>query len=323
MKAKGVVFTAPESVEVWDLDIPEPGPEEVLVRVTHSGISMGTEGWILKNKYKGVTYPLVTGYQNCGVVERVGSAVTNVAEGDRVFTSHGRLLSDVRPMWAGHLSHIVTPGSAVIPVPEGVASDAASLGVMPGVPWRGIQMTGINEGDLVVVIGLGLVGQFALQLALIKGARVIALEVRERRRLLAAKHGGAIVLDPLSEDVLARVQGEKEAGADVIIDTSANSQAVNESFDWIRPGGRYCFQGYYPELTCLDLYLPHFKQLTFYNPTSYEGIDTMFSLIAQGQLNVGSLITHRFAAEQAPQAYGILLERPQEALGMVLEWPQG
>ena len=54
MKAKGVVFTAPESVEVWDLDIPEPGPEEVLVRVTHSGISMGTEGWILKNK---ASYP--------------------------------------------------------------------------------------------------------------------------------------------------------------------------------------------------------------------------------------------------------------------------
>lgn len=320
MKARGVVFTAPEKVEVWDVEVPEPGPRDVLIRVLYSGVSIGTEGWILKNGYKGVTYPLVTGYQHCGIAEKVGAEVQGIAEGDLVYCGHSRLASGIRPMWAGHLSYSVQDAAQVIKVPPKVLPEEASLGVMPGVPWHGIQLTGINPGDLVVVIGLGLVGQFAVQLAQTKGATVIASEVLEKRRALARECGAEIVLDPRSDDVEARVKAIKPEGADVIIDTSANADAVNASFEWIRRDGRYCFQGYYSGLTPLDLYLPHVKQITFYNPTSYEGIPTMFSYIEQGLLKVKPLITHYFEGEDAPQAYDLMLRSPQETVGIVLRW---
>ena len=320
MKARGVVFTAPEQVEVWDIEIPEPGPEDVFIRVLYSGISVGTEGWNLLGKYKGVTYPLVTGYQYCGVVEKVGSTVTGIEGGQLVFGRHTRLLGDIRPMWAGHVSHAVVAADQVIPVPEGVKADEASFGVMPGVPWRGIQMTRIYNGDLVVVIGLGLVGQCAAQLARIQGAKVIGLDVLGKRLAIAATHSADIVLDPRKDDVEGCIKSHKAGGADVIIDTSANQAVVNESFEWIRREGRYCLQGYYPDLTCLDLYLPHVKQLTFYNPTNCEGIDTMFSFIARGMLDIGSLITHCFEAEEAPEAFELMIQRPEEVLALVLHW---
>jgi len=321
MKPKGIVFTEPEKVEVWDIELPEPGPEDVVIRVLYSGVSMGTEGWILRNLYKGVTYPLVTGYQLCGIVAKAGPEAGAIREGSLVFARHTRLAGDrVRAMWAGHVSHAVVAASDVYEVPSGVSPAAASLAVMPAVPWHGIQLTGVDPGDLVVVVGMGQVGQYAAQLARAKGAKVIAVEVLEERRRLAAEISADIALNPLKDDVVECVKAEKEGGADVIIDTSANAEAVNASFEWIRPNGRYCLQGYYPGLTHLDLFTPHVKQLTFYNPTDCEGIDTMLSLMAEGQLNVESLITHRFEASDAPRAYELMLSRPQDAVAMVLHW---
>lgn len=62
------------------------------------------------------------------------------------------------------------------------------------------------------------------------------------------------------------------------------------------------------------------KQLTFYNPTNCEAIDLMLQYAAEGKINIRGLITHTFDAEQAPDAYRLLVEKPQEALGMVLKW---
>jgi 2-desacetyl-2-hydroxyethyl bacteriochlorophyllide A dehydrogenase len=98
LKAKGVVFTAPERVEVLEVEVPEPTPNDVVIRVLYSGISIGTERWILTNKYKGVSYPLVSGYQFCGIVEEIGSNVTTLRKGDVVFARHSRILENIRPM---------------------------------------------------------------------------------------------------------------------------------------------------------------------------------------------------------------------------------
>ncbi len=319
MKARGVVFTGPEQVEVRDVDLPKPGPKDVLIKVLYSGVSIGTEGWILKNGYKGVTYPLVTGYQHCGVAEQVGAEVADFREGDLVYCGSSRV-EGIRPMWAGHVSYSVQDAAGLIKVPAKVLPEEAALGVMPAVPWHGIQMTGINPGDLVVVVGLGLVGQFAVQLARTKGATVIATEVLEKRRELARQCGAEFVLDPRTEDVDARVKAVKPAGADVIIDTSANASAVNASFEWIRRDGRYCLQGYYSGLTCLDLFLPHVKQMTFINPTGFEGIATMFDYIDRGLIQAKPLITHCFDGEDAAHAYDLMLRAPQETVGIVLRW---
>jgi 2-desacetyl-2-hydroxyethyl bacteriochlorophyllide A dehydrogenase len=320
LRAKGVVFTAPEHVEVLEVEVPEPTPNDVIIRILYSGVSIGTERWILTNKYKGVSYPLVSGYQFCGIIEKTGSNVTSLHKGDMVFARHSRILGNIRPMWAGHVSYAVVDAAQVLKVPEGVDPAEASLAVMPAVSWHGIQLTKIYEGDLVIVIGMGLIGQMTAQLARILGARVIALEVLEKRRKIAELYSADVALNPLKDDVESYVRKEKEEGADVIIDTSANADIINASFSWIRHNGRYCLQGYYPGLTCIDLFLPHVKQITFFNPTDCEGIDKMLKFIAQRKLKLKPLITQQFNAEDAPKAYELMLKHPEEVLSIVLKW---
>ena len=101
LSGQAVIFTDREQVEFGEIKLPEPGPEEVVVRVRHSWISNGTEGSFLRGERTAgdVPYqpgdpwpfPLVPGYQKTGVVEWVGDAVTDIAVGDWVFASVSRV----------------------------------------------------------------------------------------------------------------------------------------------------------------------------------------------------------------------------------------
>lgn len=87
-------------------------------------------------------------------------------------------------------------------------------------------------------------------------------------------------------------------------------------------GGRYCLRGYYRELSCLDLFTPDTREITFHNPTSVtdEGMRECMSLLAKGGLTVGPLITHTAAPEDAPPLYDLMMESPVDCLAMVIDW---
>src|ERR1700731_4528166 len=101
MKAYGAVATAPWRVEYLPVEVPNPGPEDVVIRVTHSWISNGTEGSFVRGeRIAGDTprsdtdplpFPHVPGYQKVGVVEWVGSAIADLAVGETVFATVSRV----------------------------------------------------------------------------------------------------------------------------------------------------------------------------------------------------------------------------------------
>jgi 3-hydroxyethyl bacteriochlorophyllide a dehydrogenase len=101
MQAHAVVFTAPNTVEYRPVTCPEPGPRDVVVRVTHSWISNGTEGSYLRGeRIAGDTarragdpwpFPIVAGYQKVGLVEWIGEQVTDIVVGETVFSAMGRV----------------------------------------------------------------------------------------------------------------------------------------------------------------------------------------------------------------------------------------
>ncbi len=321
-----MAFPQSGQVELAEIELPEPGSGQVGVRTLYSGISNGTDVWVLTGLYMDVPFPIVPGYQKVGIVDRLGPDVKGIREGDRVFLSFTEIDSPLHPFWGGHTSYSVTDADGVLPVPDELDSKDAALLVMPATGYHGAaEVMPINSGELVVVIGQGLIGQFAAQVSRMRGAKVIVTDVSDSRLEYSRRYSADCVVNPLHEDVGEVVRSHKSDGADAIIDTSANEKALNESFEWMKPrGGRYCLQAYYPDLTCLDLYMPHVREITFYSPTGVtdEGMRRCLALLAAGDLKVGPLITHTLTPQQTPAAFEQLVEGPGEMLGLVIDWQQ-
>jgi threonine dehydrogenase-like Zn-dependent dehydrogenase len=208
-------------------------------------------------------------------------------------------------------------------LPAGLDPAEGSMACMPAVGYHGAaEVMPVAKGEWVVVIGLGLIGQFSAQTAHLRQAKVIAIDPIESRRKLAADFAQAIVIDPKAVDPAKVIKEHCPNGADVVIDASANADAVNASFHWIKQQGRYCFQAYYPDKTPLDLLWPHAKELLMFNPCNItpEGLRQCANNLANGSMTIKPMITHNVPAERAPEMYDMLLKRPKEALGVVLDW---
>jgi len=327
-KCKAVVFTGPRRVEVETIELPEMGEDEIGVRTLYSGISAGTELWLLTGRYWNAEFPTIPGYQKVGVVEAVGGEVKDYAVGDLVFLRFTRLMPGTVSHWGGHTSYSVISADEpeLFKLPDGLDPVEGSLLCMPAVGYHGAaEVMPIREGERVVVIGLGMIGQFSAQTAQLQGASVIGLDLIDSRLDLAARYAGATTINPSRQDASAEIKKLCPDGVDAVIDTSANVDVVNESFEWLRPGGRYCFQGYYPDRTELDLLWPHINEIVMYNPTNCtpEGERQCARYLLEGKMHIKSLISHVVSVDEAPGMYEMLLDRPREAMAVVLDWQKG
>lgn len=324
MRGNAVLFTAMNEAVVDAVDLPNPGPSDVVVHVVYSGISSGTERWILTNQYKGVTYPLIPGYQATGWVADVGSDVSRWRVGDRVLVLGTRVAEGgPRTMWGGHADTVVCAESTLLPVPDNVPLMHAAQTVLPAVAHHGLDVCGrCGPGDLVVVTGLGLVGLSAVQIARGYGADVIATDIMQDRVELAGRLGAVEALTFDEEKLAAAVKARKPDGADLVIDTSAAEKAINFGFELLRRQGRYCFQGYYPGLTSIDFWWPHVKELLFYNPTSFrvEGKSAVLSSMATGEIDMSLLVKPVFKVHDVSEAYRQVWEEPSAFLAGVIQW---
>lgn len=332
MKAPAVVFPEPGRVEIWDMEVPAPGPAEVRVRTAFSGISQGTERWALTGRYGhfdedyAAYYPCSPGYQAAGVVEAVGSAVTDFAEGDHVFVPGTRFLHpDLKypgPCTAAHSGMLVANRSAVTRVAPEVDLAAAALYHMAGVSRHGVRLAKVLPGELVAVIGLGMIGQMSAQAARSAGARVLATDLLTRRVEAAAMYSADRALDANSVRLEDAVRAEAPDGADVVIDTTGDHRITGRCLGLVRREGRILLQGYYPDPVCFDFHPTHIMRPTVVFPCGWddEYNGKLAADLASGELAIGPLITHRIRFEDAPLAYRLVLEHPEQSLGMVLSW---
>lgn len=332
MKAPAVVFPEPGRVEIWNMEVPELGPEEVRVRTAFSGISQGTERWALTGRYGhfdedySAYYPCSPGYQAAGVVEAVGPSVSDLAAGDHVFVPGTRFLHpDLKypgPCTASHSGMLVASRSAVTRVAPEVDLAAAALYHMAGVSRHGVRLAGVKPGELVAVIGLGMIGQMTAQAAKRAGARVLATDLIALRVEAAAKYSADRALDANAERLEDAVRAVAPDGADVVVDTTGDHRIIDRCLGLIRREGRILLQGYYPAPICFDFHPTHIMRPTVVFPCGWddEYNDKLAADLASGELAIGPLITHRIPFDEAPSAYRLVLEHPEQSLGMVLSW---
>jgi 2-desacetyl-2-hydroxyethyl bacteriochlorophyllide A dehydrogenase len=332
MKAPAVVFPEPKRVEIREMTLPEVGPGQVGIRTTYSGVSQGTERWAVTGRYGhydrdySAYFPCSPGYQAAGVVEETGDEVDRFQVGDHVFTM-GTHFSDPDhkypgPCQASHSAYLVADASQAWAVDRSVDLAAASLFHVAGVSRHGVRLTNVQAGELVVVIGLGMIGQMSAQAARRRGARVIATDLIPSRVEAAAAHSADRAVDANVEPLEDVVREERSEGADVVIDTTGDHRMFDRCLGLIRREGRITMQGYYPDPISIDFHPTHQQRPTVAFPCGWddEENDVIADDMKTGVLRIDPLITHRIPFRDAPEAYDLVVEHPEASLGMVFDW---
>jgi len=331
MRSLQVFFAAPLQVELREREIPEPGPGQVLVHTRCSLISTGTELTLLRGQYPPGgnwasygKYPCAAGYCNVGVVEGVGEGVSSVKPGDRV-SSEGP-----------HASFYLIHEEGLRPIPDSVSDDEAIFATIAEIVMQGVRLADITLGESGVVCGLGLLGQLTVAFARFVGAwPVIGVDLEPFRRDVATRMGATAAVGPQEAEALihGRTGGLM---ADVVWEVTGNPDVIPQEILWLRRQGRLILLSSPRGPTTIDFHdlvnargtiiigahnMTHPSVPNAYNRwTRHVDARLFLHLVEAGLLSVAGLLTDRFLAHQAPQAYNRLLHHPESALAVALDW---
>lgn len=281
---------------VEQVPAPTAEPGQVLIRVDHSCISIGTEMsgmkasgvplWkrALRNPDKvlqvfqmaaeqglGKTRAVVegklqsgdpTGYSVSGVVLAVGEGVTDIAPGQRI--------AGAGASSAHHAEVVRVPRNLTVPVPDEASLEHASTVTLGAIAMQGVRRATPTLGETFVVVGLGILGQLCVQMLAANGCRVIALDLDPSRVDLAVRLGATFGLTPEDGDAIQRITRLTDGyGADGVIITAASqsSEIISNAFKMCRRKGRVVLVGDVGlEINRDDIYN---KELDFFISTSY------------------------------------------------------
>ncbi len=243
-KMKAVQIAEPGAdFEVVEMDVPEPGPNEVRIEVQACGICH-SDAFVKEGAFPGIDYPRVPGHEVIGLVDKVGEDVELWSEGQRVGVGwHGGHCFDCEACRdgdfiqcenakitgiafdGGYAEYLVAPGEALAAVPDALESQEAAPLLCAGITvYNALRNSDARPGDLVAVQGIGGLGHLAIQYAQRMGFRTVALSRGTDKRELALQLGADDFIDTEAEDAAERLS--EMGGARVIVATAPNSQAM-------------------------------------------------------------------------------------------------
>ena len=255
MKA-AIVSSFTSALEIRDVPVPKPGPGQVLIQMQtcglcHTDIHAARGDWPVKP-----TPPFTPGHEGIGVVQALGSGVTERQVGDRVAIAWlGRACGACRYCVTGwetlceqqqnsgysidgaFAEYAVADARYVVPVPDAVSSfDAAPLTCAGVTTYKAAKVARIVPAERVAVFGIGGLGHLAIQYARLMGGQVIAIDVDDAKLELATELGADHVINASRVDPVAAVQAL--GGADVAIALAVRPESFEQAFHSLRRGGR-------------------------------------------------------------------------------------
>ena len=283
--------------------------------------------------------PMPLGYSSSGVIELIGEGLQGFKVGDRVACAGGG--------YAVHAEYALVPHNLLALLPEQVDFDSGAFTTLGAIALHGFRLSKAQLGETVGVIGLGLLGLLAVEIASAAGCQVFGVDLDETRVKLAGQMSATAVLRPQAvEAALAFSHGR---GLDNILICADTPTA-----DPVELAGEIARdRGHVVAIGAVGLTLPrkiyYQKELSFINSRSYgpgrydpayeeagqdypigyvrwsEGrnMEAFVDLLAKGQVDVKALITHRFPIENAPEAYDLITGKTSQSfLGVLLTYPE-
>lgn len=330
---KQIVFESRRTAALWDVESPAPRAGQVRVRMRYTAVSAGTERANLNGEpvgprgATGSKFPKFLGYSGSGIVESVGEGVKDFRPGDRVAAR-----------WCTHSEFCTLPEENLtrIPSPDVRLAEAA-FAFISTFPLAAVHKVRLELGESCMVVGLGLLGAFAVEYARMAGAcPVIAVDLNEERRALALKLGADDALDPSAEDFAERVRQLTGGGADTVIEATGSGAALNQALLCTARFGRVALLGCTRKPSEVDFYHDvHIPGITLIGAhtgarparESYPGYWTeqddcraAVKLMAAGRLSARDIIHEIHAPLEAPEVYRRLTEGKDFPLGVVFDW---
>ena len=342
-----VVFEAPRRVGTSSYVDRALGPGEVRLGTLYSGISAGTEltAYRGSNPYLSkrweptrrlfvedavtLEYPVEGwGYEEVGAVVECGTEVSRVREGDVVYGTWGHRSTHV-------MSEDEAAGRLLSPEVDPINGVFSHIGA---IALNAVLDADIHVGETVAVFGQGVPGLIATQLARLNGGRVVAVDRIPKRLELAGELGAEEVIDASRAEAAGRIKERTGArGADVSIEFTGSYQALHEAIRSTAYNSRVVVSGFFQgegrglrlgeefhhnriELVC--------SQISGVSPRLDHRWDesrlrrTVMELQGQGKLDCESLVSHVFPVEDAPDAFKLLDQRPDEAVQAVLRFEE-
>ena len=368
------IFQSYKTGEMQLKDAPAPNVKagSVLVRTSASLVSVGTEKQLIEFAQKNLVNkalsrpdlvrrvlakaqaegimeawrqamgrlntPILPGYSSSGVILDVGDGVEGFAAGDRVACSGSG--------YAGHTQVALVPANLCVKMPTGVGFDAGAFVALGGIALEAVRMADVSLGSTVAVIGLGLLGQLAVQLLDTAGCRVVGMDLDTGKVEMALSHGAEAAASDYASfasaiDAITSGQG---ADAAIILAATPSNEPLEQAAEVCRERGRVVASGlvgleiprkpfYDKELDFVvsrawgpGLYDPDYTDRNAKYPLAYarwtakRNMDAFLTQVAKQRVQVDHLISHRYPFENALDAYEMLLEGDQPYLGVLLTY---
>jgi 2-desacetyl-2-hydroxyethyl bacteriochlorophyllide A dehydrogenase len=342
VQARQAVILEPYKVGVREVEIPDPGPNQILVAAEYSGISAGTElavytgshQWLKDPNMPDWKFPFRSGYSAAGRVLKVGKDFPGgFREGDRVSFPGNHASAEL--FTVGH------ERCRIWKMPENLSFEKAAVAVISRYGMGASIRAGLTLGRSAAVLGLGIIGQFSLRCLIAAGASpVIGIDEVPMRREAAMAAGADFCIDPKAGDVrqqLAAYLGTK--GAEIIVDATGVPAAIPTAMSLACDAGQVIVVGSPRGIA---------KEVNFYDDLHRRYIEVsgahgnmlfepahvrlngnwdinkaqmwLLRQLANGRLSLAGLIRHTIKPEQLGEAYEGLLKNKDEYLGVVMKW---
>ena len=241
--------------ELIEREVPEPGPGHVRIQVEACGMCH-SDVYVKGGAFPGLTLPRIPGHEIAGRVDKIGPNVTEWKKGDRVGVGwhggHDFVCNACRKGLfincekaqvtgitydGGYAEYVVVPHEAVARLPDAIsATDAAPLLCAGITTFNSLRNSGARVGETVAVQGIGGLGHLGIQFAARMGFRTIAVSRGADKRELALQLGAHEYVD--TDKVPAAEALRKLGGADLVLATAPNAEAIASTIDGLKPRGK-------------------------------------------------------------------------------------
>lgn len=306
-KMRAAVLAGPRRIEIEDVPRPSPAEGEILVRLDGCGVcGSNLVPWQGREWFRYPFAPGAPGHEGWGRVEALGPGANGVAPGDRVAVLSG----------AAFAEYDVAPQDRLVRIPDEV--EGPFPGEALGCGANVFRRSAIRPGDTVALVGAGFLGLVALRLAVLAGARVIALSRREAALRLARAYGASDVVATQGrggavEEVRALTGGRL---CDVVIEAVGNQASLDLASELVREGGRLVVAGYHQDgPRTVNMWLWNWRGIDVVNAherdprVQREGVVAAARAVAEGRLDPGPLFT-LYPLDRLDMAFQAMEERP-------------